>query len=101
MRSQARYAGPGFQKMLPELPDLRYDAAPLFAMMHPDDAERVRASMAESARTMTPWRDNYRMLTPARGAIWFEGYSLPDREAAVGWGSIPKVNGARVLGRLF
>ena len=74
------YASRAFQRMLPELPDLRQDASPLFAMMHPEDAIRVRASIAESARTMTPWRDNFRMLTPSRGTMWFEGHSLPERE---------------------
>jgi len=74
------YTSPGFQKMLPELPDLRHDATPLFAMMNPQDAERVRASIAESARSMTPWEDNYRVLIPGRGVIWLEGRSVPEME---------------------
>ncbi len=88
------YASPGFRKILPELPDLQHDAAPLFAMMHPADVERIRLSVAESARLMTPWRDSYRLLTPARGAIWVEGHSIPTREpdGSVCWyGSLTEV----------
>jgi PAS domain S-box-containing protein len=74
------YASPGFRKMLPELPDLREDAAPFFAMIHPEDVGRVRASIEESARTMTHWRDSYRVPTPERGEIWIEGHSIPTRQ---------------------
>ncbi|HOW62442.1 MAG TPA: PAS domain-containing protein, partial [Candidatus Contendobacter sp.] len=40
--------------------DLAESAAPLWAIIHPDDLDQVRASVAASARTLTPWRDEFR-----------------------------------------
>jgi PAS domain S-box-containing protein len=74
------YTSAGFQKMFPELPDLREDATPLFEMMHPEDLPRIRAEIVESARNLTPWRGDYRVLTPNRGQIWVEGSSVPEQE---------------------
>jgi PAS domain S-box-containing protein len=53
------------------------DAAPLLDRTHPEDAARVRESIAGSARTMTPWHQEYRVLHPTRGEIWVEGSSNP------------------------
>src|SRR5688572_2119636 len=39
-----------------------HDAGPLLARTHPDDSVRIRESIAESARNMTPWRLEYRVL---------------------------------------
>jgi PAS domain S-box-containing protein len=60
---------------------LREDAAPIFALMHPDDSENVRRTIAESAQTLTPWHCEFRVRNPQKGEIWLEGYSMPHREA--------------------
>ena len=57
--------------------DVADDAEPLLARTHPDDAARLRESIVESARTMTPWRLEYRVVHPTRGELWLEGYSNP------------------------
>jgi PAS domain S-box-containing protein len=57
--------------------DVVDDAAPVLARTHPDDRARLRESITESARTMTPWRLEYRVLHPIRGELWLEGYSNP------------------------
>jgi diguanylate cyclase (GGDEF)-like protein/PAS domain S-box-containing protein len=57
------------------------DASPVFAALHPEDAERVRRGITESRDRLTPWRDRYRVLHPTRGVIWVEGDSAPAREA--------------------
>ena len=57
------------------------DFNPVFARIHPDDLERIRQSIAESARTLQPWRDTYRYNHPTRGEMWHEGHSMPMREA--------------------
>ncbi|HEY3835786.1 MAG TPA: PAS domain S-box protein [Bryobacteraceae bacterium] len=75
------YASSGFRRMLPEVPDLRNDATPLFAMLHPIDAARCRNTILDSARTLTPWREEYRVQTPTSGIRWFEGHSVPERQA--------------------
>ncbi len=60
--------------------DLERDASGLFARIHPDDVERVRASIDESSRTMSLWRDEFRVNSPDLGEIWIEGCSVPSRQ---------------------
>ena len=57
--------------------DVVDDAAPLLARTHPEDANGVNESIAESASTMTPWHHEYRVIHPARGEIWLEGSTNP------------------------
>lgn len=61
--------------------ELRQDAGILFERLHPADVARVRESIAESARTLRPWRCEYRVRHPRKGEIWLEGRSMPTREA--------------------
>ncbi len=61
--------------------EVRDDAAAVFARLHPDDAERVAASMAASAATLTPWRCTYRVVLPRRGLRWLSGHARPERLA--------------------
>lgn len=61
--------------------ELAHDSAPVLDLMHPDDVERVAANINESARTLQPWHDEYRIRHPARGEIWIEGHSIPERQA--------------------
>lgn len=60
--------------------DLAKDASPICMRIHPDDINRVRAAIEESARTITPWRCEYRVRNPSRGEIWVEGHSVPTLE---------------------
>ena len=60
-----------------KIEDLALDAEPLFAFAHPDDVSGLKESIRESARTLTPWRHEYRVLHPERGEIWIEANSLP------------------------
>jgi len=49
----------------------------LLQMYHPDDAESVRLSVEKSARTLSPWRHEWRVVIPGRGEVWIEGHSMP------------------------
>jgi PAS domain S-box-containing protein len=60
--------------------DVFEDAAPVFSLIHPDDIGHVMATIAESARTLDPWRDDFRVCHIRLGEIWVEGHSLPQRE---------------------
>jgi len=60
--------------------ELAQDAAPLFAIIHPQDVSHVRDSIAFSARTMTQWHAEYRILHPRKGEKWIEGRSMPQRQ---------------------
>jgi len=61
--------------------DLVEDASPIFNLIHPDDQVRHQESIAESARTMTPWRCEFRVRHPKKGLFWAEGQSTPERQA--------------------
>lgn len=56
------------------------DAGVVFARIPLEDAERMCGSIAESARTMTPWHEVFRYRHPTRGEIWIEGHSVPVSE---------------------
>ncbi len=57
------------------------DATLVFKVLHPDDLQRVTASIEASARTLTQWHDRYRVNHPTRGTIWVEGKSTPELES--------------------
>jgi len=59
---------------------LAQDATPLFKIIHPKDIQQVTESIAESARTLTRWHHEYRILHPQKGEIWLEGNSMPQRQ---------------------
>ncbi len=60
--------------------NLHEDATPVFQRMHPTDLPRLFAAIAESARTLSPWRCEFRVLHPVKGEIWVEGRSSPEPE---------------------
>jgi two-component system sensor kinase FixL len=75
------YAFTNFSSVLGLAPeDVRTDAGPIFQRVHPDDVSHVHAGIAESARTMTLWRDEFRYEHPQKGMIWLEGQSSPNLE---------------------
>ena len=61
--------------------EVRDDAAAVFARLHPDDVDRVGASITASAETLTPWRCTYRVRLPRRGLRWLDGHARPERLA--------------------
>lgn len=63
------------------------DANALFDRIHPEDIERVRQSVLDSATHLSPWSQQYRILVPGRGERWLAGYSTPQsyREGAILW----------------
>lgn len=56
------------------------DSSILLDRIHPDDRERVQASVAESAATLAPWHCEYRVRHPARGELWIEARAIPEAE---------------------
>ena len=75
------YASPAIQDLYGLRPEeLAESAAPLWAMIHPDDLDHLDAGIAASAQAMTPWRDEFRVHHPTKGEIWVEGHSMPTRE---------------------
>ncbi|MDS4022811.1 MAG: PAS domain S-box protein [Candidatus Competibacter sp.] len=75
------YASPAIEDLYGLRPEaLVESAAPLWAMIHPDDLGHIDVGITASARAMTPWRDEFRLRHPLKGEIWVEGHSTPVRE---------------------
>ena len=60
---------------------LRKDATPFFGFRHPEDASRLEASVHESARTLSRWHIEYRLILPGQGTRWRLGDAQPERLA--------------------
>ncbi|MBL9135565.1 MAG: PAS domain S-box protein [Verrucomicrobiales bacterium] len=75
------FATPATQDLYGVSPEtVREDFSPVFERIHSQDQERLREGILESARTMLPWRDSFRILHPQKGERWLEGHSVPRRE---------------------
>lgn len=76
------YASEGLREMYGVGPEeVREDATKVFARHHPDDLPALAASIEQSARDMTPWSHEARLLADDGSVRWLEGNSLPEREA--------------------
>lgn len=74
------YVSDGVQDLYELTPqEARGDAAPLFSIVHPDDLNRLMASIQESAATMQPWLLDFRVNLPHQGLRWHSGFSRPER----------------------
>jgi len=58
---------------------VRDDASPVFARLHPDDAQAVSDAIHQSAQTLEPWRQAYRVVLPEQGLRWRQGEAQPER----------------------
>jgi PAS domain S-box-containing protein len=75
------YASPVFESIYGLSPDaVAEDFSPVFARIHPDDIGHIHETIAESSRTLQPWRDSFLFNHPTKGEIWLEGHSMPLRE---------------------
>lgn len=59
----------------------RADSEALFAHVHRDDLDKMRATIDESARTLQPWHHEYRVHLPTRGLRWLKGHAQPVKVA--------------------
>jgi diguanylate cyclase (GGDEF)-like protein len=57
---------------------LQQDAKQVFERIHPQDAERIRASIRLSALQLSQWREEYRVQLPGRGLRWIRGEATPE-----------------------
>ncbi|MHC8412137.1 sensor domain-containing diguanylate cyclase [Pseudomonas sp. Hz4] len=73
------YASDGIREIYELEPDvLLLNAEAIFTRIHPQDTTRVRASIRASADTLSPWREEYRVLLPLRGLRWVRGEATPE-----------------------
>src|SRR5690606_14073069 len=57
------------------------DANALLGRVHPDDIQRVMDGRSDSARTLTPWRCEFRMRHRDGRIVWIEANDVPQRLA--------------------
>ena len=75
------YASPAIHDLYGLRPEeVAESADPLWALVPPEDIVRMEASIAASAQSMNPWRDEFRVQHPIRGETWIEGHSMPISE---------------------
>jgi diguanylate cyclase (GGDEF)-like protein/PAS domain S-box-containing protein len=58
---------------------VREDASPVFAVIHADDLAHVAASIELSAKNLTPWSEEYRVVLPRQGLCWRLGNARPEK----------------------
>ena len=61
--------------------EVREDATPALANIHPDDIAGVVQSIMKSAQTLEPWEYDYRVNLPQKGMRWRHGFSHPQKMA--------------------
>lgn len=73
------YASEGMRDIYEiELGVLQQDAGKVLERIHPQDLERVRASIRLSALQLSHWREEYRVQLPERGLRWIRGEATPE-----------------------
>lgn len=55
------------------------DASMVFSTLHPEDYAGVMTSIQESARTLSLWQYEFRVVLPKQGICWRLGESLPEK----------------------
>ncbi len=81
-RMQFPFASSGVSQIYHLAPaELMEDATPVLGIIHPDDRDSVHTSIEQSAKTLRPWRLEYRVRDPEGQVQWLYGYALPEREA--------------------
>lgn len=79
---------------------LRTDGGPVLARIHPEDVERVLASIQVSAQHLGVWREDYRVVLPLRGLRWVRGEAVPEKLADGGvlWhGYLTDITGSKLV----
>jgi diguanylate cyclase (GGDEF)-like protein/PAS domain S-box-containing protein len=57
------------------------DPMRIWEMIHPDDVASVRASVLESAESLEPWVQSWRLTPPSGTTKWLQGRGQPSRLA--------------------
>jgi PAS domain S-box-containing protein len=61
--------------------EVRWNAAKVFAVLHPDDIAGISASIEASAKGLSPWIHEYRVKFADGTVRWLAGNAAPQREA--------------------
>ncbi len=74
------YASEGIEEIYEISPEeVKDDASKVLQRIHPDDYERVVNSIQKSAKNLTHWQMEYRVVLPERGVRWVKGNASPEK----------------------
>ncbi|MBA1272945.1 PAS domain S-box protein [Stutzerimonas azotifigens] len=77
-RGQFPYASEGIEQIYGLTSNQISDSVnPLFAVMHPEDRQRVGRTIRAAAATLSPWHFEHRINHPRKGLIWVEARATP------------------------
>lgn len=78
---------------------LREDASILFARIHPEDLPKMIAGVRLSFADLTPWHQEYRIISPDKADRWVVGDATPERlpDGSVLWHGFLSDNTERKL----
>ena len=76
------YIGPSCREIYGlEAEEIEHSPALIMDMTHPDDRAALNESIAASARALTPWRWEGRVVVKSGTIKWLRGASRPERQA--------------------
>ena len=75
------YSTPAIANIYGHTPEeLAADVSLASALTHPEDRPRVEAMFQRHVRSQTPFHDAWRVMHPAKGAIWVEARGTPEAQ---------------------
>lgn len=94
-RSCFPYASQAIQEVYGLNPEqVRHDGSVVLDLLYPEDSQRVKDSILRSARTLSPWQEEYRVIHPDGSLHWVIGDALPQsmEDGSVIWyGAITRI----------
>jgi PAS domain S-box-containing protein len=81
-RSEISYVNDRARDMLEAEPaDVRRDARQSFLRVHPEDKKSVQRSLEQAAKSLTVWRQDYRVCLSGGRTRWYSVEAVPQAEA--------------------
>ncbi|HPR33985.1 MAG TPA: PAS domain S-box protein, partial [Prolixibacteraceae bacterium] len=79
-RSAFPYSSPGMWDIYEVYPEeVREDASPVFTRLHPDDYDYIVDTINESARNLSFYQSEFRVILPSQGLRWRKCEAKPQR----------------------
>ncbi|MEO6322611.1 MAG: ATP-binding protein [Polaromonas sp.] len=73
------YVSDGIERVCEVTPaQAREDSGLVWTRVYPDDSDVLKASIANSARTLQSWSHEFRVSLPQRGLCWMLGHAQPE-----------------------
>lgn len=76
------FVSPGSNELYELKPEIiQQDINSLLELIHPDDRAHLFKSIAISAETLKPWKQEWRITTPSGAQKWVQALSKPEKQA--------------------